>query len=169
MTETLTAIREVQALPANRVIETRDTRHETWLRAVSDLGSRYGPRTTNHGHGLPFSPMHEIGIARSVIDVAVAAVPEGGTLSGVTVTIGPMSGVVADSLQFGFEVASKGTPAEGAELEIVEVPLVVHCSACGAGREIEDTAMLSCPECAGTVTVVSGNETLVTSVRYAEA
>jgi len=113
--------------------------------------------------------MHEVGIARSVIDAAVAAVPEGGTLSGVTVTIGPMSGVVADSLQFGFEVASKGTPAEGAELEIVEVPLVVHCSACGARREIEDAAMLRCPECAGTVTVVSGNETLVTSVRYAEA
>ncbi len=113
--------------------------------------------------------MHEVGIARSVIDAAVDAVPEGGTLSGVTVTIGPMSGVVADSLQFGFEVASKGTPAEGAELEIVEVPLIVHCDTCDADSEIDDVAVLRCPECAGTVTVVSGNETLVTSVRYAEA
>ena len=113
--------------------------------------------------------MHEVGIARSVIDAAVAAVPEGGTLSGVTVTIGPMSGVVADSLQFGFEVASKDTPAEGAELEIVEVPLIVHCDTCDADSEIDDVAVLRCPECAGTVAVVSGNETLVTSVRYAEA
>ena len=113
--------------------------------------------------------MHEVGIARSVIDAAAAAVPEGGTLSGVTVTIGPMSGVVADSLQFGFEVASKGTPADGAELEIVEVPLVVHCDTCDANSEIDDVSVLRCPECAGAVTVVSGNETLVTSVRYAEA
>lgn len=113
--------------------------------------------------------MHEVGIARSVIDAAVQAVPEGGTLSGVTVTIGPMSGVVADSLQFGFEVASKGTPAEDAELEIVEVPLVVHCDTCDTDSETGDSALLRCPQCAGQVTVVSGNETLVTSVRYAEA
>jgi hydrogenase nickel incorporation protein HypA/HybF len=103
-----------------------------------------------------------------VIDAAVAAVPDGGTLSGVTVTIGPMSGVVADSLQFGFEVASKGTPAEGAELEIVVVPLVVRCEVCEADLEIHDAAVLRCPDCRGSVSVVSGNETLVTSVRYAE-
>ena len=104
-----------------------------------------------------------------MIDAAVAAVPEGGTLSGVTVTIGPMSGVVADSLQFGFEVASKDTSAEGAELEIVEVPLVIHCDTCDTDSAIDDVAVLRCPQCDGTVTIVSGNETLVTSVRYAEA
>ena len=86
-----------------------------------------------------------------------------------TVSIGPMSGVVADSLRFGFEVASTGTPAEDAELEIVEVPLVTRCSACGTESETDDVAVFRCPECAGTVTVVSGNEVLVTSVRYAEA
>jgi hydrogenase nickel incorporation protein HypA/HybF len=113
--------------------------------------------------------MHEVGIARSVIDAALDAVPEGGALSGVTVTIGPISGVVADSLQFGFEVASKGTPAEGAVLEIVEAPLVVHCDACSADYEIDEVAGLRCPDCGGTVAIVSGNETLVTAVRYAEA
>jgi hydrogenase nickel incorporation protein HypA/HybF len=113
--------------------------------------------------------MHEVGIARSVIDAALEAVPEGGTLSGVTVTIGPMSGVVADSLQFGFEVASKATPAEGSDLEIVEVPLVVHCDACDADFESDDPAVLRCPQCAGVATIVSGNDVLVTSVRYAEA
>jgi hydrogenase nickel incorporation protein HypA/HybF len=112
--------------------------------------------------------MHEVGIARNVIDAAVAAVPDGGTLSGVTVSVGPMSGVVPDSLRFGFEVASAGTPAEGAELEIVEVPLVTHCNACGAESETDDVAVLRCPQCTGTVTVVSGNEILVTSVRYTE-
>ena len=112
--------------------------------------------------------MHEVGIARCVIDAALAAVPEGGALSGVTVTIGPMSGVVADSLQFGFEVASKDTPAEGTELEIVEVPLVVHCDACDADIESDDAGALRCPRCAGSATIVSGNDVLVTSVRYAE-
>ena len=112
--------------------------------------------------------MHEVGIARSVIDAAIAAVPEGGTLSGVTVAIGPLSGVVADSLQFGFEVASKGTPAEGADLEIVEVPLELRCQACEADFEVEDAALLGCPACGGPTDVISGNATLVTAVRYSE-
>ena len=78
-------------------------------------------------------------------------------------------GVLVALSQFGFEVASKGTPAEDAELEIVEVPLVVHCDICDTDSETGDSALLRCPKCAGQVTVVSGNETLVTSVRYAEA
>lgn len=113
--------------------------------------------------------MHEVGIARSVIDAALAAVPDGATLSGVTVAIGPMSGVVADSLQFGFEVASVGTEAEGTELEIVEVPLTLHCDACDADFETDEVAVLRCPQCGGNARVIAGNETLVTAVRYSEA
>ncbi len=113
--------------------------------------------------------MHEVGIARNVIEAALGVVPEGGTLTGVTVSIGPLSAVVADSLRFGFEVASKDTPAEGVDLEIVETPLIVHCDACGEDHEIEDAALLGCPDCGGGATVVSGGETAVTSVRYDEA
>ncbi|HZJ48717.1 MAG TPA: hydrogenase maturation nickel metallochaperone HypA [Acidimicrobiia bacterium] len=112
--------------------------------------------------------MHEIGIARNVIETALSAVPEGGTLTAVTVAIGPLSAVVADSLRFGFEVASRGTAAEGADLEVVETPLIVHCDACGEDLEINDPTLLRCPRCHGNVTVVSGSETLVTAVRYDE-
>ncbi len=113
--------------------------------------------------------MHEVGIARNIIEAALRAVPDGGTLTGVTVSIGPLSPVVADSLRFGFEVASADTPAAGTELEIVEVPLVVHCDTCGEDLEAADPTLLACPRCAGPITVVSGNETLITAVRYDEA
>jgi hydrogenase nickel incorporation protein HypA/HybF len=113
--------------------------------------------------------MHEVGIARNVIEAAQAAVPEGGTLTGVTVSIGPLSAVVADSLRFGFEVASKGTASEGVELEILQTPLVVHCDACGDDLESPDPTVLRCPQCGGDVTVISGDETLVTGVRYDES
>jgi len=112
--------------------------------------------------------MHEVGIARNVIEAALAAVPEGGVLTGVTVSIGPLSAVVADSLRFGFEVASADTPARDAELVIVETPLVVHCDTCDEDLESDDPTMLRCPQCGGDVTVVSGSETLVTAVRYDE-
>jgi predicted RNA-binding Zn-ribbon protein involved in translation (DUF1610 family) len=58
---------------------------------------------------------------------------------------------------------------EGVELEIVETPLVVHCDACGKDRESEDATLLRCPLCGGGATVVSGDETAVTAVRYDEA
>ena len=111
--------------------------------------------------------MHEVGIARNVIEAAAAAVPDGGTLTGVTVEIGPLSAVVADSLRFGFEIASQGTPAQNAELVIVEVPLVVRCPACG-DLESPNPDLLRCPRCGGDATVVSGDETRVTAVRYDE-
>jgi hydrogenase nickel incorporation protein HypA/HybF len=110
--------------------------------------------------------MHEVGIARSIIDSALDAVPEGGTLTGVTVSVGPLSAVSADALRFGFEVASKETPAEQATLEVLEVPLVVRCESCGTDSTIEEPTLLRCPVCDGDVTVVSGHETLMTSIRY---
>jgi hydrogenase nickel incorporation protein HypA/HybF len=113
--------------------------------------------------------MHEVGIARNVIQAALEAVPDGGTLTGVTVSIGPFSAVVADSLRFGFEIASQGGPAEGVELDIVETPLVVRCDACDADLPVDDPTLLRCPRCGGTVTIVSGDETLVTAVRYDES
>jgi len=113
--------------------------------------------------------MHEVGIARNVIDAALDAVPARGTLTGVTVSIGPLSAVVADSLRFGFEIASKSTPAEGVDLVIVETPLVVHCDACDRDIETEDVTLLRCPRCGAGAYVVSGSETAATSVRYDEA
>ena len=87
-------------------------------------------------------------------------------------------GVGVDALQVQLAAQRGRTPRAGAvaaldpgacELEIVEVPLVTRCNACGTESETDDVAVLRCPECAGTVAVVSGNEVLVTSVRYAEA
>lgn len=130
--------------------------------------TRQKTRDTRHEGATTVLAMHEVGIARSVIDAAISALPAGATLSGVTVAIGPMSGVVADSLQFGFEVASKGTTAEGAELEIVEVPLELRCPTCEIDFEVEDVALVRCPLCDGPADILSGNATLVTSVRYSE-
>ena len=69
----------------------------------------------------------------------------------------------------GFEVASAGGPAAGARLEIVETPLIVHCAVCDADLTVDDPTLLRCPRCEGAVTVVSGDATLVTAVRYDES
>jgi len=74
--------------------------------------------------------MHELGIAEQL--VAIAAESSGGArILRVVVEIGKLAAVLPDALQFCFEAASAGTAAEGARLEIVEVPGSAVCRACG--------------------------------------
>lgn len=70
-----------------------------------------------------------------VLDRAVAVCEEhGGTkVTKITLKIGLMSGILPDYVQSFFDVLSKGTIAEGAQIVIESVPAVFVCRKCGAG------------------------------------
>jgi hydrogenase nickel incorporation protein HypA/HybF len=63
--------------------------------------------------------VHELGITQEIVDVC-AARANGAKVVRVVVEIGARSGVMADAVRFAFEVCSKDTSLEGADLEIVE-------------------------------------------------
>ena len=69
-----------------------------------------------------------------VLDRAVSVCTEhGGTrVTKITLKIGVMSGIVASYVQSFFDVLSKGTIAEGAQIEIQEDPAVFLCRKCGS-------------------------------------
>src|ERR1043165_6386958 len=92
--------------------------------------------------------MHELSIAVSLVEIAAekAAGLGGARVEALHMKVGPLSGVVKDALLFSFEVAVKGTPIEGARLEIEDVPLAVFCARCEAERELPDPVLL-CPVC----------------------
>jgi hydrogenase nickel incorporation protein HypA/HybF len=57
-----------------------------------------------------------------------------------------LSGVVPEALELAFAAASPGTPAEGAEFEFEEVPVVCRCDECG--KEFQPTDIVyCCPHC----------------------
>ena len=63
------------------------------------------------------------------------------------------------ALAFGFELASMGTPLEGAKLGVRQVPVRARCRACG--QEVEpETWPLACPTCASFELAISGGEEL---------
>ena len=64
--------------------------------------------------------MHELAIAESVV-ATVLERTGGRQVSVVRLRVGRLSGVVPDALTFCFELATAGTPLEGATLEIEEV------------------------------------------------
>jgi hydrogenase nickel incorporation protein HypA/HybF len=109
--------------------------------------------------------MHELAIAEGLIDAVTGRLP-GRKISSVQLEIGALSGVVADSLRFCFDLATEGTTLEGALLEISEPPARCECHACGAGFT-PDGPIVLCPCGSADVAVVSGQQLLITSVKVA--
>jgi hydrogenase nickel incorporation protein HypA/HybF len=64
--------------------------------------------------------MHELSITRNIVAI-VGEAAKGQRVVRVVLEVGKLAGVMPDAISFCFDVVSSGTPAEGAELSIVEV------------------------------------------------
>jgi hydrogenase nickel incorporation protein HypA/HybF len=107
--------------------------------------------------------MHELALAEAIVRT-VTEHAGGDRVAKVELRVGHLRQVVPGALAFAFEVVAKGTPAEGAELEIEAVPVRVACRACGAESDV-DGFPLSCPACgSGETDVVAGEELLVEAI-----
>ena len=108
--------------------------------------------------------MHELSIAYA----AVATIDElvgGQPVIGVRLRVGVLAGVVPDSLQFGWDVATAGTPLAGSVLTIDRVPLPSTCLDCGHSAVTEHPPPLSCPACGGrALPTAPGRELEIASV-----
>jgi len=92
--------------------------------------------------------MHEIGLMQRMVEVALDRAAGAGArhIERVTVRVGVESGVVPEVIAFAFDVATRGTIAEGAELQIEDVPLACFCAACELEFAPAD-ALHECPRC----------------------
>ena len=107
--------------------------------------------------------MHELAIADSIVRIA-AEHAGGRRVAKVTLKAGRLRQVVPSALLFSFELVAAGTPVEGAELAIDEVPVTVRCEACGAESELREFP-LACGRCGSlAVELVAGDELFVESL-----
>jgi hydrogenase nickel incorporation protein HypA/HybF len=109
--------------------------------------------------------VHELALTESVVDAVTERLP-GARISRVRLDIGALSGVVADSVRFCFDVVTEGTPLQGARLDISHTPGRCRCLSCGAEFE-PDGALMLCPCGSADVTVLSGQEFTIASVQVA--
>jgi len=80
--------------------------------------------------------MHELGITQTIVAI-VAEHAKGAKVQRVSLEIGKLSAIMPDSVRFCFDVCSKGTVLEEAELEIIEIPGLARCRQCGAEVPLE--------------------------------
>ena len=100
--------------------------------------------------------MHELSLTRNIVSI-VSEKAHGAKVTQVTLEIGKFSAVLPDAIQFCFDIVTKGTVAEGAELEIIETPGRGECHACGAQFELQQ--MFSpCPCGSTNITRLTGSE-----------
>ena len=115
--------------------------------------------------------MHELSIAMSILDIVKSACEENRCtrVEAVRVKVGKASGVMADALLFSFDVAKVGTVAEGASLEIEEVPVGGRCRDCEADFTVPEKYVFQCPLCGGAAfTMHSGQELEVVDLEVEE-
>jgi hydrogenase nickel incorporation protein HypA/HybF len=110
--------------------------------------------------------VHELSICRSLLREVerVAAAHEAKDVTGITIAVGPLSGIEPSLLARAFDIARAGTIAENAALRIEEMPVMVWCRHCEVETEATINA-LACGPC-GTwqVDLRSGNELLLKRV-----
>ncbi len=93
--------------------------------------------------------MHELGVAESALELALAQARKAGAtrVLRIVIRVGALSGVDPEALQFAFSAILPGTPAEGAALEIDPVAAVAYCPACQKDFSPDTAHFFECPTC----------------------
>ena len=111
--------------------------------------------------------MHEMAITELIVEEATA-VAAGARVTRVQLEIGQLAAVVPDAIWFCFDVCAKGTPVEGAALEIRVIPGRGACAACGAEVPIHDALLPECVCGSAAVTVTQGRELRLCEIELEE-
>ncbi|MCL5125626.1 MAG: hydrogenase maturation nickel metallochaperone HypA [Deltaproteobacteria bacterium] len=101
-----------------------------------------------------------MGIVQSILDIIEQQmkIHSAKRLVRVDLEFGAMTAVMPHAIRFAFEVLTKDTPAEGAEIDINIVPIKAVCFDCGQ-EQVLDTFTPFCPVCStGTLTITEGKD-----------
>jgi hydrogenase nickel incorporation protein HypA/HybF len=111
--------------------------------------------------------VHELSIAESIVAVAERHAA-GRPVTKVELRVGHLRQVVPSALEFAFQLVSRGTVLDGAELAIEAVPARGRCRACGTETTMSGFP-LACSACGGLdMEVLAGEELLVDSLELEE-
>ena len=114
--------------------------------------------------------MHELSIAMSIVEIVQEEAESrgGAQVQTVHLRLGRISGVVKEALLSSYEMACFGTPLEGSQLLIEEIPVEVFCPQCD-GPRLVSTQWMCCPDCGTpTPTVLRGKELEVAALEIKE-
>jgi hydrogenase nickel incorporation protein HypA/HybF len=109
--------------------------------------------------------VHELSITESVVSAVTDRLGDE-KVELITLEVGQLSGVVADSIRFCFDLCVEGTSLQGAILDILDIPGRAHCRTCERTFEMSDQIPLCA--CGSTeLDILSGEELRIKNVTVA--
>jgi hydrogenase nickel incorporation protein HypA/HybF len=103
--------------------------------------------------------LHELSITENLLEIALRHAEQAGArrIMRLNLVIGQLSSVVDDSVAFYWDIVSRGTIAEGAELRFERVPGTLRCLSCGHVFPL-DGQDYACPACDQAQVVAAGGD-----------
>jgi hydrogenase nickel incorporation protein HypA/HybF len=112
--------------------------------------------------------MHELAIAEAIVRIACGHAGER-RVTRVELKVGHLRQVVPSALSFAFALVAGGTPVQGAELAIEEIPAAGRCRACNSTSVLAGFP-LQCASCGGLdLELIAGEELLVDALELEDA
>lgn len=110
--------------------------------------------------------MHELTITQNILEIAVKKANEAkaSKVTRISLTLGELSGIVDECVQFYFDFLNKDTIAAGASLSFDKVPTRLRCSSCATVFTPGDSIWI-CPSCQEQkIEIIAGRECYVNSI-----
>lgn len=118
--------------------------------------------------------MHEFSVMSQIVDsvMSEARSRNAQRIEEVVLELGEFTMLGEEQLRFAFEVLTKDTMMEGAELKIKPVKGSIRCK-CGFEGDMSPSPdsphrpapVLECPKCSGPAEIVSGRECVIRNIR----
>ena len=114
--------------------------------------------------------MHEVDMSKALINTVKQwwnSQPQHPKISSIHLVVGKFTCVEPVSLKFAFEVQTRNTFLEGAELIIKETPLIAFCHLCQREYYPEIGLQYACPKCKFPMEDIrSGRELKIDKIEY---
>ena len=110
--------------------------------------------------------LHELFVSQSILQLALEHAERASAvrINAIELSIGGLSSILDDSVAFHWDIISRGTIAEGAELHFNRIPAKVYCRECDKEYTLNDNLLL-CPICGSNhITPTAGTEFLLQSI-----
>ena len=108
-------------------------------------------------------------IALNIIKIAEEELhkADGSRIEKMQLSVGKLSGIVVESLEFALQAARDNSPLANTEIEISEIPARMRCTHCNQEFEAEQFYTI-CPHCDSFQhEIISGKELVINSITIA--
>ena len=120
--------------------------------------------------------MHEFSTMQHIVEVILSEAQQHNPekITRVNLKIGELTFLGIEQLRFAFEVLSRGTLLENAELKIENVKPLIRCTTCGYNGDTDYDErpdlhfmipLLKCRRCGKDIEIVKGRECTVTNIQ----